>query len=87
MYFLNDDSTCFCNPYRIKRRAGRSEDNPRRSTPKAELDSDTLARSSLGVNLHVQLESTSINGEFNSKLTATFVDIVLKLSNEIRILR
>jgi hypothetical protein len=40
----------------MKQRAGRSDDNPRRSAPRAEYDSDTVVRSSLGVNLRDQLE-------------------------------
>lgn len=49
----------------------------------------TLSLSNLGVNLrvHAQLESIRTNGECNNKLTVNVVDIVLKLSKEIRILR
>jgi hypothetical protein len=47
----------------MKQSAGKSDDNPCRSTPKAEYDSDTVARSSLGVNLRVQLESIRTNGD------------------------
>lgn len=65
----------------MKQRAGRSDDNTRLSTPKAEYDNDTLARSSLVVNLHEQLESIRTNGECNNKFTVNLVDIVLKLSN------
>jgi hypothetical protein len=71
----------------MKQRAGRSDDNPRRSKPKAKYDRDTHARSSLGFNLHAQLESIRTNSECKNKLRVNLVDIVLKLSNEIRILR
>ena len=71
----------------MKQGARRSDDNPRRSTMKAEYDSETLALSSIGVNPHAQLESNRAIGECNNKLTVNVVEIVLKLSNEIRILR
>jgi len=70
----------------MKQRAGRSDDNPRLSTPKAGYDSDTLARSSLLVNLHEQLEYVRTNGERHNKLAVNLADIVLKLLNEFRTL-
>jgi hypothetical protein len=71
----------------MKQRAGRSDDNPRLSTPKAGYDCDTLARSSLLVNLHEQLECIRTNGECHNKFTVNLADIVLELLNEFRTLR
>jgi hypothetical protein len=71
----------------MKRRAGRSDDTPQLSTQKADYASGTVARSSLDVNLHAQLASIRTDGEYTDKQTENLVDIVLKLSEYIRILR
>jgi len=60
----------------MKQRAGRSDDTPPRSTPKADYDGDTVGRRSLDVNLHAQLGLIRTNGECTSKRIENLVDIV-----------
>ena len=54
---VNGESTYQCDSCRLKQLAGRSDDIPRHSAPKADYDSDIVARNNLDVNLHAQLES------------------------------
>ena len=62
MLAVNGESTYQCHCCRMKQRAGRSDDTPRRSAPKADYVSDTVARSNLDVNVLAALESIhSIN--------------------------
>ena len=61
MLAVNGESTYQCDSCRMKQSAGRS-DIPRRSTPKADHDSDIIARRNPDMSLHAQLESVhSIN--------------------------
>ena len=76
-----------CDCWRVKRRAGRSDDTPHRSAPKAGCDSDTVARSGLDVNQHAELGSVRTDGDCTNKPIEGLVDMVLKLSDKIRILR
>ena len=76
-----------CDCWGVKRRAGRSDDIPHRSAPKAGCDSDTVARSGLDVNQHAQLGSVCTDGDCTNKQIAGLVDTVLKLSGKIMILR
>jgi hypothetical protein len=76
-----------CDCYGMKRRAGRSDDTRHRSTPKADYDSDTVARSNLDVNQHVQLWSIRTDSECTNRQIGDLVDIVWKLSDKIMILR
>jgi hypothetical protein len=70
----------------MKQHAGRSDDIPHCSTLKADYDSDIFTCSNLDMNLRAQLESTSTNGKCTNKLIEKLINVVLKLSDEIRIL-
>jgi U3 small nucleolar ribonucleoprotein component len=59
---------------------------PRHSTSKADYDNDIVACSNLDMNLRAQLESICTNGVCTNKFIEKMVNIVLKLSDEIRIL-
>jgi hypothetical protein len=63
-----------------------SDDTTCHSTPKADYDSDIVACSNLDMNLCAQLESIHANGVCTDILIEKLVNIVLKLSDEIRIL-
>jgi len=86
MYLVNGKSTYRCESCRMKQYAGRSNDTPHHSTPKADYDSDIVTCSNLDMNLCAQLESIHTNGMCTNKLIENLVNIVLKLFDEIRIL-
>jgi hypothetical protein len=79
MYLVNGESC------RMKQCAG-SDDTPCYSSPKADDDSDIVACSNLDMNLCAELESICTNDLCTNKLLGELVNIVLKLSDESRIL-
>jgi len=86
MYFVNGESPYQCESCRMKQCAGRSDDTPNYSSPKADDDSDIVACSNLDMNLCAELESIRTNGVCTNKLLEKWVSVVLTLSDEIRIL-
>jgi len=86
MYLVNGEPTYQCESCRMKQCAGRSDDTPCHSTLKADYDSDIVACSDLDMNLRAQLESIRTNVMCTNKLVENLVNIVIKLSDEIRIL-
>jgi len=64
---VNGESTYQCDCCRMKQRVGRSDDIAYPARPKPDYGSDIVARSSLDVNLHAQLESIRTNGECTTK--------------------
>ena len=86
MYLVNGESAYQCESCRMKQCAGRNDDTPCHSTPKADYDSDIVACSNLDMNLCAQLESIRTNGMCTNKLIEKLVNVVFKLSDEIRIL-
>jgi hypothetical protein len=72
----------------MKQRAGRRDGTPLRSTPKGAYDGENVARKNHDIDLlGVQLESIRTNGECTNKLIENLADIVLKFSDEVRLLR
>ena len=71
----------------MKRCAERTDDTRHRSTPKADSDSETVARSSLDVNQHVQLGSVCTDGKCTNRQIENLVDIVFNFSGELRLLQ
>ena len=86
MYLVNGESTYQCESCRMIQCAGRSDDTPHYSTPEADYDSDIVACSNLDMNLRAQLESIHTNGTCTNTLIEKLVNVVLKLSDEIRVL-
>jgi hypothetical protein len=72
----------------MKQRSDRRDDTPLRFTPRAAYDGDHVARKNHDIDLlDAQLELLRTNGECTSKLIEHLLDIVLKLSDEVRLLR
>ena len=88
VYFVNGESTYQCDSCRLKQRAGRSDDTPLRPTPRVPYHGDHIARNDQDIDLlGAQLEAIRSNGESANKLIENLVDIVQKLSDEVKILR
>jgi hypothetical protein len=88
VYFVNGESTYQCDSCRLNQCAGRSDDTPLRSTPRAAYDGDHVTCKNHDIDLlGAQLESIHSNGKCTNKLIENLVDIVQKLSDEVRILR